>query len=165
MSNLYNRIETLCRNNKITITTMCKESGASRASLSDLKVGRKQNLSTETLDKIADYFNTTVDYLMGRTNDPINYDNDGDALAEIPLSYVEACNGDLSRAHAMMLAVDEENLAHKEKLTQESELDTSEEMLILNRAAKNMTSEQKKKLLDMAKLMFKEEFDSYGNKT
>ena len=31
---------------------MCKESGASRASLSDLKVGRKQSLSAETLFKM-----------------------------------------------------------------------------------------------------------------
>lgn len=34
-----------------------------------------------------------------------------------------------------------------------------EEMVILNRAAKKMTSEQRKRLLDMAKLMFEEEFD------
>ena len=45
--------------------------------MSDLKVGRKQNLSTETLDKIADYFGTTVDYLLGRTDDPENNDRFG----------------------------------------------------------------------------------------
>lgn len=33
-----------------------------------------------------------------------------------------------------------------------------EEIIILNRAAKKMNSEQRKRLLDMAKLMFKEEF-------
>ena len=49
MSDLYNRIEILCKEKKISITTMCKESGASRASLSDLKVGRKQSLSADTL--------------------------------------------------------------------------------------------------------------------
>lgn len=65
MSDLYNRIEELCRKNNESITTMCKESGASRASLSDLKVGRKQSLSTETLSKIAVYFGVSVDYLLG----------------------------------------------------------------------------------------------------
>lgn len=65
MSNLYNRIEALCQKASITITTMCKESGASRASLSDLKVGRKQSLSAETLSKIAGYFGVSVDYLLG----------------------------------------------------------------------------------------------------
>lgn len=69
MSNLYNRIAELCKQQGITITAMCKASGASRASLSDLKVGRKQSLSAETLDKIANYFDTTVDYLLGRTED------------------------------------------------------------------------------------------------
>lgn len=68
MSDLYNRIETLCNSKKISITTMCKESGASRASLSDLKVGRKQSLSADTLSKIAAYFNVSIDFLL--TGDP-----------------------------------------------------------------------------------------------
>ena len=68
MSNLYNRIEELCKENNESITTMCKESGASRASLSDLKVGRKQSLSAETLSKIANHFGVSVDYLLGKEN-------------------------------------------------------------------------------------------------
>lgn len=68
MSNLYNRIEKLCQENNESITTMCKESGASRASLSDLKVGRKQSLSAETLFKIANHFKVSVDYLLGKDN-------------------------------------------------------------------------------------------------
>lgn len=66
MSELYNRIESLCRSKNVSITTMCKESGASRASLSDLKVGRKQSLSAETLSKISAYFGISVDYLLGK---------------------------------------------------------------------------------------------------
>ena len=66
MSDLYNRIEELCKENNESITTMCRESGASRASLSDLKVGRKQNLSAETLSKIAAHFGVSVDYLLGK---------------------------------------------------------------------------------------------------
>lgn len=37
--------------------------------------------------------------------------------------------------------------------------DISEEMVILNRAAKKMTPEQRKKLLDVAKRIFEDEFD------
>ena len=69
MSDLYKRIEDLCNENNVTITTMCKESGASRASLSDLKVGRKQSLSAETLSKIAAHFGVSVDYLLGKEKD------------------------------------------------------------------------------------------------
>lgn len=65
MSDLYKRIEDLCNENNVTITTMCKESGASRASLSDLKMGRKQKLSADTLSKIARFFGVSVDYLLG----------------------------------------------------------------------------------------------------
>ncbi len=65
MSELYNRIDTLCANRGVSITTMCKESGTSRASLSDLKVGRKQSLSADTLSKISTYFGVSVDYLLG----------------------------------------------------------------------------------------------------
>lgn len=65
VSDLYNRIEALCKAHKINITTMCKESGVSRASLSDLKMGRKKGLNAETLSKIADYFDVSVDYLLG----------------------------------------------------------------------------------------------------
>lgn len=37
--------------------------------------------------------------------------------------------------------------------------DDSEEFIILNRAAKKMTPEKRKKLLEMAKLMFAEDFN------
>lgn len=70
MSDLYDRIETLCRERKISVTTLCKETGASRASLSDLKAGRKQNLSAQTLSKIAGYFQVSIDYLLGKENAP-----------------------------------------------------------------------------------------------
>ena len=66
MSDLYKTILSLCQNRNVNITQMCKESGASRASLTDLKMGRKQSLSAETLTKIADYFSVSVDYLLGK---------------------------------------------------------------------------------------------------
>lgn len=65
MSSLYIRIDDLCKRNRINMTTMCKESGASRASLTDLKMGRKQSLSADTLSKISAYFHVSVDYLLG----------------------------------------------------------------------------------------------------
>lgn len=76
MSDLYKRIEELCENKKINITVMCRESGASRASLTDLKMGRKQGLSTETLFKIATYFNVSVDYLLGTKIEKAPADDD-----------------------------------------------------------------------------------------
>lgn len=66
MSELYKRIEELCKNNGATITDMCRASGAPRGSLSDLKMGRTNGLNSNTLSKIATYFGVSVDYLLGK---------------------------------------------------------------------------------------------------
>lgn len=65
MCNLYKKIEDLCKDNKVNISTMCRSASISRASLSDLKMGRKQNLHPDTLQKISNYFGVSVDYLLG----------------------------------------------------------------------------------------------------
>ncbi len=64
MSEVYSRIEHLCARKKVDITTMCREAGVGRAILSELKMGRTKKLSTATLQKMADYFNVSVDYLL-----------------------------------------------------------------------------------------------------
>ena len=65
MSELYEVIERLCRRKEINMTELCRESGVSRAALSDLKMGRKKSLSTGTLRKIAAYFSVPMEYLLG----------------------------------------------------------------------------------------------------
>ena len=67
MSDLYNKLEELCRAHGVTITQMCKDSGAARGSLTDLKMGRAKSLSVDTLDKIARYFDVPIDDLIGST--------------------------------------------------------------------------------------------------
>ena len=66
VSELYNRIENLCAQHRVSITKMCEESGASRGSLTDLKKGRKQGLSAQTLSLIASYFDVSIEYLLGK---------------------------------------------------------------------------------------------------
>lgn len=98
------------------VSMLIKERGISKsAMLKDLHMGsgifatwekRGTIPGGDTLGILAEYFQVSVDYLLGRTNDPVDYEQDGDALAQIPLSYVEACGGDLKRARAMMEAAD-----------------------------------------------------------
>lgn len=101
MANLYENIEKLCKQRGVNVTTMCKESGASRGSLTDLKNGRKQTLKYETLDKIASYFETSVDALVSgeqKENPPQQPQNEVDAdikwieqkLVEMPKEKREA---------------------------------------------------------------------------
>lgn len=70
MSKLYETIEGLCRRDGVSVTEMCKASGASRASLTDLKMGRKQSLSAATLSKIGRYFGVSLDALLGNEAPP-----------------------------------------------------------------------------------------------
>ena len=65
MSKLYNKIAALCEDRGITVTELCRRCDVSRASLSDLKTGRKHSLSTQTLSKIAGYFRVPTDFLLG----------------------------------------------------------------------------------------------------
>lgn len=70
MSELYNLIESLCKEKGTNITAMCKAAKISRAPLTELKMGRSKTLSSATLSKIAAYFGVSVDYLLGNKEKP-----------------------------------------------------------------------------------------------
>ena len=71
MYNLYDRIIDLCDNMGIKPGKMCNDLSFSRGMMTDLKMGRKQSLSTDTLSKISDYFGVTVNFLIARP--PFDY--------------------------------------------------------------------------------------------
>jgi transcriptional regulator with XRE-family HTH domain len=48
----------------MNITEMCKLCSIPRASLTDFKMGRIKSLSASTLQKIAEYFSVSVEYLL-----------------------------------------------------------------------------------------------------
>jgi transcriptional regulator with XRE-family HTH domain len=62
---VYDLIEELCMRKGINITTLCRECKIPRSSLTDYKKGRIKSLSTDTICKIADYFDVSVGYLCG----------------------------------------------------------------------------------------------------
>ena len=65
---LYSRIEKLCNSNKITITRLEKECGFSNATI---KKWRDVSIpGIDKVQKIAEYFHVTTDYLLGITNIP-----------------------------------------------------------------------------------------------
>ena len=67
MSSLYENIAELCAQNNISVYKLCTDLGMRNSVISDLKTGRKKGLNSETLSKIADYFGTPVDYILGNT--------------------------------------------------------------------------------------------------
>ena len=65
MCTLYERIMDLCKQNGVSGSRMCLNLGLSKSTLSDMKSGRKNGISTATAKKIASYFNVSVGYLLG----------------------------------------------------------------------------------------------------
>ncbi len=63
MSNMYSRIDRLCKNNHTNVTELCRELKIGRSSLSELSRGRSKKLNAESTAKIAEYFNVSPSYL------------------------------------------------------------------------------------------------------
>ena len=70
MLKMHNKIQFLCDQKGIKIAQLCKEAGIPKSTISDLKNGRTKTLSTQTLKKIANYFNVSLDY-FDNTNDQV----------------------------------------------------------------------------------------------
>ena len=66
MNQYYQKISDLCTQSGLTVRKMCTDLNIRQSVLSDLKAGRTKKLSTETLSKIASYFNVSMDDLLGR---------------------------------------------------------------------------------------------------
>ena len=65
MSDLYNRIISLCKEKTVSGYRMCKDIGIQPSILTDLKMGRQNGLSAKNADKMAAYFAVSVGYLLG----------------------------------------------------------------------------------------------------
>lgn len=60
--NTYEKIQFLCDDKGIKPATLCKECGINKSTLSELKAGRTQKPSTQTLSKISQYFGVSLDF-------------------------------------------------------------------------------------------------------
>ena len=87
MYEIYKRIEDLCNSTGVNVTTMCKESGVPRSALSDYKAGRIKSLSTDKLQKIATYFNVSVDYLLGNEQKEKPAGGEHDILDDVDIAF------------------------------------------------------------------------------
>ncbi|MDR3022037.1 MAG: helix-turn-helix domain-containing protein [Clostridiales bacterium] len=66
----YNRILELMKKNNVSHYKLQKDCNLSHSSSSNWKNGATP--TTETIFKLADYFNVTADYLLGLSDDPKN---------------------------------------------------------------------------------------------
>ena len=67
---LINVINELCVKNGITINKLCTLSGLTQSTVDTIIKGKSKNPRISTLLVIADYFNVSLDYLVGRSDNP-----------------------------------------------------------------------------------------------
>ncbi|MCI8388119.1 MAG: helix-turn-helix transcriptional regulator [Clostridiales bacterium] len=66
---LATTIKTLCKQNNISISKLLNECNIRKSFIYDLEK-RDYTPSAQAVETIADYLNCSVDYLLGRTNNP-----------------------------------------------------------------------------------------------
>lgn len=82
----FERVRELARKKGLSLNQVEEKLGYSKNTLYSLK---RQKVSSERLQEIADYFNVSTDYLLGRTENP-NIAKDGDASAPLDLRDIAA---------------------------------------------------------------------------
>lgn len=71
---------------------MAKTIGISRSAFTELKTERSKSLSSDIICKIADYFNVTTDYLLGRSLSERNITNLSNEQCTLLLNYAALTN-------------------------------------------------------------------------
>ena len=113
---MYEIINQLCKERKISITKLCEMVTNSSGNLATWKKGY---MRSDYLQKIADYFDVSVDYLLGRTDEPkkINYgvENHGDNNGAIN-NQVNSANTPDGISKEMLVKFEELNFTDKVKV-------------------------------------------------
>ena len=82
----FEKVRELAKKHGLSLNQVEEKLGYSKNTLYSLK---RQKVSSERLQEIADYFNVSTDYLLGRTENP-HIAKDGDASAPLDLRDIAA---------------------------------------------------------------------------
>ncbi len=85
---LANRLRELRKSNKLSQSDMAERLNISTSAYGYYEQG-KSDLSSETINKIADMFNVTTDYLLGRSSNPQHSENPKSKAAELEEEFPE----------------------------------------------------------------------------
>lgn len=86
MSVLYSRITDLTALKKMSLAELERKLGFSNGIISTWK---KSNPSIDKVEKVANLFDTTTDYLLGRTDDPIIPNNSENHINSNTLTWLD----------------------------------------------------------------------------
>ena len=82
MSTLYDVIKSLCDEKGVTGAKMCNDVGLNKGLMTGLKMGRRQTITTDTAQKIADYFGVSVERVLGSEQKEKPVTDNGNELSE-----------------------------------------------------------------------------------
>ena len=97
------RIEQRRKELGLTLQEVSLEVGVAASTIQRYEKGRFEKIKLPVIEAIAGALNVNPAWIIGSTDDPTDY-NDPDLIASIPLSYIEACNGDIKSAYRAMQA-------------------------------------------------------------
>ena len=80
MDDLYKKIRDLCEQRGISGYKLCKDIGMQPSLLTDLKMGRQASLSAKNMDKVANYFDVSMEYLLGTEKEKKSSAEDSEEL-------------------------------------------------------------------------------------
>ena len=69
MAEMYEIIDQLLKERGVTGAQMSTDLGMSRSFMTELRKGRAKGIKLETAQKIAEYFDVSVDYLLGQSEE------------------------------------------------------------------------------------------------
>ena len=117
MATIGERIKERRKACNLSVVDVAAALGKARSTVYRYESDEVQDIPITVLEPLAEVLNTSPEYLMGWTDDPINYD-DGDLIASIPQSYIEHFDGDVERAYAAQQAVweDSKNIPSSEPM-------------------------------------------------
>lgn len=109
MNGVLSRLIEVMEDRNVSAKELCDELGISSSTFSTWK-SKDREPKPSQIAEAARYLRVSSDYILGLTDDPIDYDENAELVASIPLSYIEGTGGDLSQAYQLMLAAKEDAL-------------------------------------------------------
>lgn len=141
---VLDKIILLLRQNSHTQKELTDYLGLEKSTFSSWKSGKSQSYN-KYIPQIAEFLETTPDYLLGWADDPIDYESTEENL-NAPLDVIRHFDGDAEKIYNFQNTV-------KKDHNEESDI------IILNRKAKDLSPEKLRLLIKMAEAMMEEESD------
>lgn len=161
------RLKKLRAEYSLTQDELAPKLGISRSTLGMYETGKREP-DFETLETIADFFNVDMNYLIGYSDDPIDYEERDvdrptwwEGTNEDWVNYQKALDKDREEDsyHSSRDVLQYEAFKKARDNDAMAENAEDEDVLLISRLAKDMKPENRKKLIEMAKIMFAEDFN------